>query len=92
MQSRTGGAASQNTENRIGSIVMVIVTVFVICNIAETTFWILASQMSVFSAYKVIPLMISLNSSANPFVYGFFSEKYRKLFCQLFLPCINKEK
>ena len=85
----TGGAASQNTENRIASIVMVIVTVFVICNMAETTFCMLASQLSVFSAIKVIPLMVSLNSSANPYVYGFFSE-YRKLFCQLFLPSINK--
>ena len=37
-------------------------------------------------------LMTCLNSSVNAVVYGVFNEKYRKLFRQLFLPCIKKEK
>ena len=37
-------------------------------------------------------LMTCLNASVNAVVYGVFNEKYRKLFCQLFLPCIKKEK
>ena len=82
-------AASQNSENRVATMVMVVVTLFVICGIAETVFWMLA--MGSFSATGM-SLMTCLNTSVNAVVYGVFSEKYRKLFFQMFLPCINKEK
>ena len=82
-------ASSQNSENRVASIVMVVVTLFVICNITETIFWMLA--MGSFSVTGMT-LMTCLNSSVNAVVYGVFNEKYRKLFRQLFLPCIKKEK
>ena len=89
MQSSAGDtAASQNTEERIALIVMVVVTLFIICQITESIFWILARSFSVTG----FTLMTCLNSSVNPVVYGVFSEKYRKLFVQMFLPCINKEK
>ena len=86
MGSSTG---PQNTENRVASIVMVVVTLFVICNIAETVFWMLA--MGSFSVTGM-SLMTCLNASVNAVVYGVFNEKYRQLFCQTFLPCISKEK
>ena len=37
-------------------------------------------------------LMTCLNSSVNAVVYGVFNKEYRKLFRQLFLPCIKKDK
>ena len=82
-------AASQNSENRVASLVMVVVILFVISNIAETIFWMLA--MGSFSVTGMA-LMTCLNASVNAVVYGVFNEKYRKLFSQMFLSCINKEK
>ena len=82
-------AKSQNSENRVASLVMVVVILFVISNIAETIFWMLA--MGSFSVTGMA-LMTCLNASVNAVIYGVFNEKYRKLFVKLFLPCIKKEK
>ena len=67
-------ATVQDSENRVAYLVMVVVTLFVTFNIAETVFWMLA--MGSFSLTGM-GLMTCLNASVNAVVYGVFNEKYR---------------
>ena len=69
-------------ENRISKMTMAIVGVFISCNSVPILFYIayLVKGEISFNVYMLViigHLLVVINSSANPIIYGIFIQKFR---------------
>ena len=75
-------------EKKIASMIMVVVVLFFICNITETTAFLLGDKI-LQSSLLIFHFVLCINSSVNSLVYGIFNSQYRKIFLEL-LCCKRK--
>ena len=84
-------------EKNMVIMLMVIVTVFVVCNIFSNVVWVLfyyareATKLYIPYLWSISLLLETLNSSINVIIYATFNQKFRKTFVKLFCSCFKNE-
>ena len=81
--------AAQTPKDQVATVVLVLSTIFVICNSAESIYYILRYFGASINCHNFTFLAITFNASVNALVYGIFSQKFRKIFINLICPSCN---
>ena len=74
-------------ETKMTVMITVVVILFFICNITETTVFMLRDKIA--HRPLIVHFVVCINSSVNSLVYGIFNSQYRKIFLEL-LCCKRK--
>ena len=74
-------------ETKMAVMITVVVILFFICNITETTVFMLGDKIA--HTPLIFHFVLCINSSVNSLVYGIFNSQYRKIFLKL-LCCKRK--
>ena len=76
-------------ETKMTVMITVVVILFFICNITETTVFMLGSGDKIAHTPLIFHFVLCINSSVNSLVYGIFNSQYRKIFLEI-LCCKRK--
>ena len=68
-------------ETKMTVMITVVVILFFICNITETTVFMLGAKIA--HTPLIFHFVLCINSSVNSLVYGIFNSQYRKIFLEL---------
>ena len=81
-------SANQKKELKLAVMLMIVVVVFLLCNILALIVNILeAMNLQISVVTEISNLMVTVNSSVNFFIYIIFGEKFKRQFWQ----CLRKQ-
>ena len=85
----------QTRKHNLVTVMFVIVTIFLVCNLAEPLFYLYRVVFHKPKRPDTCFFMITINASVNAVVYGIFSQNYRKtmlkLICRITQPKTSLE-
>ena len=89
-------SSEKSQTRKVTIMVVVLVGVFVLCNITNFIWWMMKNFIQNFNPPGVFTCFTdfaeTLSSSVNIIVYGIFGEKFRKTFYELFCPpCFKRD-
>ena len=73
----------QTRKHNLVTVMFVIVTIFLVCNLAEPLFYLYRVVFHKPKRPDTCFFMITINASVNAVVYGIFSQNYRKTLLKL---------